>query len=201
MYEWNAERKQSFPPVSSVVCSSSTLGSSVFWSWRITSANAFASSTSIPNWNYTRNEWKRCVITLETSEKDAKLHSKRVEKIAFSGIFQRYSSTYVNGAFSWSLPAVLRTKTSLVSGGEDWENTLVPSGEDGSPSSRADSFFDFLTGSFFSGTLTSLKIHSFRVEKMLSYTRNEWKSCKNYTRNECVFTNPRSTFYKFELWG
>ncbi len=31
--------------------------------------------------NYTPNEWKRLEITLETSRKDWKLHSKRVEKI------------------------------------------------------------------------------------------------------------------------
>ena len=31
--------------------------------------------------NYTRNEWRRCEITLETSGEDAKLHSKRVEKM------------------------------------------------------------------------------------------------------------------------
>ncbi len=28
--------------------------------------------------NYTRNEWKRCETTLETSREDVKLHSKRV---------------------------------------------------------------------------------------------------------------------------
>jgi hypothetical protein len=31
--------------------------------------------------NYTRNEWKRCKNTLGTSGKDAKIHSKRVEKM------------------------------------------------------------------------------------------------------------------------
>jgi hypothetical protein len=31
--------------------------------------------------NYTRNEWRRFETTLETSGKDLKLHSKRVEKI------------------------------------------------------------------------------------------------------------------------
>ncbi len=31
--------------------------------------------------NYTRNEWRRCKTTLETSGEDAKLHSKRVEKM------------------------------------------------------------------------------------------------------------------------
>jgi hypothetical protein len=30
---------------------------------------------------YTRNEWRRCETTLETSEEDVKLHPKRVEKI------------------------------------------------------------------------------------------------------------------------
>ncbi len=30
---------------------------------------------------YTPNEWKRCKTTLETSGKDIKLNSKRVEKI------------------------------------------------------------------------------------------------------------------------
>ncbi len=30
---------------------------------------------------YTRNEWRRCKTTLETSGEDAKLHSKRVEKM------------------------------------------------------------------------------------------------------------------------
>ncbi len=30
---------------------------------------------------YTRNEWGRCKTTLETGGEDAKLHSKRVEKI------------------------------------------------------------------------------------------------------------------------
>jgi pyruvate kinase len=28
--------------------------------------------------NYTRNEWRRCETTLETSGEDVKLHSKRV---------------------------------------------------------------------------------------------------------------------------
>jgi hypothetical protein len=32
--------------------------------------------------NYTRNEWRRWKTTLETSEEDGRLHSKRVEKIA-----------------------------------------------------------------------------------------------------------------------
>jgi hypothetical protein len=31
--------------------------------------------------NYTRNEWRRCQTTLETSGEDVKLHSKRVEKM------------------------------------------------------------------------------------------------------------------------
>ncbi len=31
--------------------------------------------------NYTRNEWRRCKNTLETSGEDVKIHSKRVEKI------------------------------------------------------------------------------------------------------------------------
>ncbi len=31
--------------------------------------------------NYTRNEWRRCKITLQTGGKDVKLHSKRVENI------------------------------------------------------------------------------------------------------------------------
>ncbi len=31
--------------------------------------------------NYTRNEWGRYKITLETGGKDVKLHSKRVEKM------------------------------------------------------------------------------------------------------------------------
>ncbi len=31
--------------------------------------------------NYTRNEWRRCETTLETSREDAKLHSKLVEKM------------------------------------------------------------------------------------------------------------------------
>jgi hypothetical protein len=31
--------------------------------------------------NYTRNEWRRCKTTPETSGEDGKLHSKRVEKI------------------------------------------------------------------------------------------------------------------------
>jgi hypothetical protein len=31
--------------------------------------------------NYTRNEWRRCKTTLETSGEDVKLHSKRVEKM------------------------------------------------------------------------------------------------------------------------
>ena len=30
--------------------------------------------------NYTRNEWRRCKTTLETSGEDAKLHSKRLGK-------------------------------------------------------------------------------------------------------------------------
>ncbi len=32
--------------------------------------------------NYTRDEWKRCKTTLETSGEDVKSHSKRVEKIS-----------------------------------------------------------------------------------------------------------------------
>ncbi len=31
--------------------------------------------------NYTRNEWRRCENTLETSGEDVKQHSKRVEKM------------------------------------------------------------------------------------------------------------------------
>ncbi len=31
--------------------------------------------------NYTRNEWKRCKSTLETSGEDVKQHSKRVKKM------------------------------------------------------------------------------------------------------------------------
>jgi hypothetical protein len=31
--------------------------------------------------NYTRNEWRRCETTLETSGEDVKLHSKRVGKM------------------------------------------------------------------------------------------------------------------------
>jgi hypothetical protein len=32
--------------------------------------------------NYTRNEWRRCKITLKASGEDVKLHSKRVEKMS-----------------------------------------------------------------------------------------------------------------------
>ena len=32
--------------------------------------------------NYTRNEWRRCQTTLETSGEDVKLHSKPVEKMS-----------------------------------------------------------------------------------------------------------------------
>jgi hypothetical protein len=32
-------------------------------------------------YNYTRNRWRRCKTTLGTSGEDAKLHSKRVEKM------------------------------------------------------------------------------------------------------------------------
>ncbi len=45
-----------------------------------------ADSTVPPHWKmqtqakYTRNEWRRCKTTLETSGEDVKLHSKRVEK-------------------------------------------------------------------------------------------------------------------------
>jgi hypothetical protein len=31
--------------------------------------------------NHTRNEWRRCKTTLDTSGEDAKLHSKRVKKM------------------------------------------------------------------------------------------------------------------------
>ncbi len=31
-------------------------------------------------WNYTRNEWRRCETTLETSGEDIKVHSKQAEK-------------------------------------------------------------------------------------------------------------------------
>ncbi len=34
---------------------------------------------------YTRNEWRRCKNTLETSVEDVKTHSKRVEKIGSLG--------------------------------------------------------------------------------------------------------------------
>ncbi len=37
-------------------------------------------------YNYTRNEWARRKTTLETSGEDVKLHSKRVEKIAWADV-------------------------------------------------------------------------------------------------------------------
>ena len=44
-------------------------------SWRI--------ETILVGENYTRNEWKRWKITLETSGEDVNPHSKRVEKMLF----------------------------------------------------------------------------------------------------------------------
>ncbi len=41
-------------------------------------------------WNYTRHEWRRCGITLETSGEDVELHSKRVGKC--SGLSSEVSS-------------------------------------------------------------------------------------------------------------
>jgi hypothetical protein len=52
--------------------------------------------------NYTRNGWRRCKTTLETSGEDAKLHSKQVEKM------QNYTRN------EWR-----RCKTTLEAGGED----------------------------------------------------------------------------------
>jgi hypothetical protein len=72
-------------------------------------ASAFSPS---PHENYTRNEWGRLKNTLETSEEDWKIHSKRVRKI------EKYTRN------EWGR----------------WKNTLETSGEDCPPANFWNSF-------------------------------------------------------------
>jgi hypothetical protein len=71
--------------------------------------------------NYTRNEWRRCKTTLETSGEDAKLHSKRLGK----------GHNYTRN--EWR-----RCKTTLGTSGEDatltrneWERGITALGTSG----------------------------------------------------------------------
>jgi hypothetical protein len=63
--------------------------------------------------NYTRNEWRRCETTLQTSEEDVKLHSKRVENM-------RKDTPNIWG----------RCEHYTRNGWRRYENTLETSGED-----------------------------------------------------------------------
>ncbi len=45
--------------------------------------------------NYTRNEWRRCETTLETSGEDVKLHSQRVERML--NLSPKETKGYVSG--------------------------------------------------------------------------------------------------------
>ncbi len=100
--------------------------------------------------NHTRNGWRRSKTTLETSEEDLKLHSKRVEKIKNytrnewrrskstleARCFQLRNIQRARHAFGRRLLFKTSLKTSgevqntLETGGEDYKTTLEKSEED-----------------------------------------------------------------------
>ncbi len=109
--------------------------------------------------NYTRDQWRRCKITLETSG-DAKLHSKRVEKM------QNYTRD------EWR-----RCKITLETSGEDAklhsrrvEKSVGPSIFIGLPSFKDGRSFASVTINSPETTLETsgedVKLHSKRVEKL-----------------------------------
>ncbi len=99
-------------------------------------------------WNHTRNEWRRCETTLETSGEDEKPHSKRVEKIQF---YTRNECKIPTDVLANSL--LNRRRKQKLSQTLKVSFTLETSEED-------------------------VKLHSKRVEKMWNSTPNEWRRCE-----------------------
>jgi hypothetical protein len=63
---------------------------------------------------YTRNEWRRFKTTHETSEKDSKLHSKRVERLIYfwqmlngPEVLHTFGNPAKRDLFTWKLTVVL----------------------------------------------------------------------------------------------
>jgi hypothetical protein len=108
-------------------------------------------------WNYTRNEWRRCEITLGTSGEDVKSHSKRVEKIGWicsdGPNLVNYWSCQIHAFDVKPLEQIILGKNTLKTSGEDVKTTLVTSGEDVKTTLKT------------SGK--DLTIHSKRVEKIV----------------------------------
>ncbi len=100
--------------------------------WSISALQKLAHHLRRTTINYTRNEWRRCKTTLETSGEVWKLHSKRVEKIwkLHSKPVWKFENHARN---DWR-----RSKTTLETSGEDVnlhskrvERTTVSSTNDG----------------------------------------------------------------------
>ncbi len=69
-------------------------------------------------WNYTRNEWRRCETTLETSGEDGKLHSKRVYNLSCLAVCPASRACLMVIKFFKDFD-IFRPKTTLETSGED----------------------------------------------------------------------------------
>jgi hypothetical protein len=112
--------------------------------------------------NYTRNEWRRCQNTLETSGKFVKpFLNLKAEGLMYlsnlGGLRVKLSpSNYTRNGWR-------RSNTTLETSGEDEKKKLETGGEDRKPHSKVEK---------------TRKINSKRGGKMQNYTRNEWRRCK-----------------------
>ncbi len=121
--------------------------------------------------NYTRNEWRRCKTTLETSGEDAKLHSKRVSSgvwfIQKNGV-SLYVLKLVKGnfctRFECEFPSSLLV-SSVFLGKRKHVSILT----------EAENYVRVLR------KIPEVKNDKVVImpEKVKKYTRNEWRTCEN----------------------
>ncbi len=143
--------------------------------------------------NYTRDEWGRCEITLETSGKDvSKMHQSNIKlplitlrrstqlvktetTLGTSGEDGKLHSERVEKMENYTRNEWRKWKITLGTSGEDKKISLETSGEDKKISletSGEDKKISLGTSG------EDAKFHSERVEKMENYTRNEWRRWK-----------------------
>jgi hypothetical protein len=114
--------------------------------------------------NHTRNEWRKCKTTLETSGEDVKLHSKRGKKMLkkhSKRVEKMQNHTRFECIFSHSRSPYSKKQSPGVANITD-------------PSSPYTDWRAIRT----LRSWPNLKLHSKRVEKMWNYARNELRRCE-----------------------
>jgi hypothetical protein len=132
--------------------------------------------------NYTRNEWRRCKTTLETSGEDAKLHSKRVSSgvwfIQKNGV-SLYVLKLVKGnfctRFECEFPSSLLVSSVNFHLLHSFRVFFLGKRKHVSILTEAENYVRVLR------KIPEVKNDKVVImpEKVKKYTRNEWRTCEN----------------------